>query len=124
MNPCRHSHRCRYGDGFKCEDCGRFIERSSPEYRRDEEMSNAWCELHNLPIHHPESAIEATSLRDEIGIGIDHDNYEELLSRAQSLLSKYGRDFDTSVVTLRSQPNDEDRIRAYEQRRRNDGGIA
>jgi hypothetical protein len=43
---------------------------------------------------------EVAELRDEIGIGVDHEDYEILIERAEVMLGKYGETTDSANVAL------------------------
>ena len=102
---CSHNHRCRYTHGFYCEDCNEFFPKKSATYRSGEYMSSLWMACHNvnakaLQAGLPE-VLEAIEMRDKIGIGQKHENYEELITEAEAFLAKHGKDGDSAEVILR-----------------------
>lgn len=98
---CSHNQRCRYTTGFLCEDCGEFFDKDSPTYRSDELLADIWMVLHNVWVN-DDSALDALAMRDEIGIGKDHSaDYEDLIERAEVIMSKYGKTRDSATITLR-----------------------
>lgn len=101
---CRHNARCRYTHGFYCEDCHTFFSKDSPTYRSDELLSSIWMVLHNINAElgqaDKEPIEEVTELADRIGIGIKHDNYEELITEAEKLMVKYGKNSESASFTL------------------------
>lgn len=102
---CIHNERTRYNTGFQCNDeCGLFFPKDSPIYRKDELLSTMWMILHNINVDRsredkPEDK-EAQILKDEIGIGVKHENYEELISRAEIIIKKHRLDEDAATVFL------------------------
>jgi hypothetical protein len=40
-------------------------------------------------------------MKDEIGIGIKHDYYEELISKAEVIMAKYGKNSDSATIILK-----------------------
>lgn len=103
-NECRHNARCRYTDGFFCEDCGTWFSKDSPTYRNGELLSDIWMVLHNINAElgqaGKEYIEEITKLTDRIGIGIKHENYEELIAEAEKLMSKYGKNSESASFVL------------------------
>jgi hypothetical protein len=43
-----HNNRCRYENGFQCEDCGTFFPLDSMGYKRYEYPSTLWMAIWNL----------------------------------------------------------------------------
>lgn len=102
---CDHNKRCRYAHGFFCEDCGTFFPKESATYRSGEYLSSLWMACHNinasaLQAGKPEVP-EAIEMRDKIGIGKRHANYEELIAEAEAMLAKYGSHGEAATLTLR-----------------------
>ena len=89
---CDHNQRTRYTNGFQCNDkCGQWFPKDSPTYRKGEYMSSLWMYLHNVGIDLRANNIDDTAvmaMKDEIGIDIDHDNYEELITKAEALIKR------------------------------------
>lgn len=89
---CSHNKRSRSTTGFQCTDeCGQWFSKDSPTYRKDEYMSSLWMHLHNTGIYLRTNDIDDTAIvamKDEIGIGIKHDNYEELITKAEALIKR------------------------------------
>jgi hypothetical protein len=107
LNPqfCEHNQRCRYTHGFFCEDCGEFFGKDSPTYRSGEYLSTLWMVCHNinasaLQAKKPEVP-EALAMRDKIGIGIRHKNYEEIIAEAEALIAAHGTNTESATVLLR-----------------------
>lgn len=105
-NFCTHNQRRRYTHGFFCEDCGEFFAKDSPTYRSDEYLSSLWMACHNLnatalQAGKPEVP-EALAMRDKIGIGIKHENHEELITEAEAMLVKHGSHGEAASITLAS----------------------
>ncbi len=102
---CRHNSKCRYTHGFFCEDCNKFFDRDSSVYRSSELLSSIYMVLHNInvdSIRSENGEIEEVSLMtDKIGIGKIHDNYEELISEAEIIIEKYGKNSDSASVILK-----------------------
>ena len=98
---CEHNHRARYTHGFYCEDCQTFFGHDSRTYRSGELLSNLYFALHNLNIQHAGGCPEAVAMKQKIGIGVKHDNYEELITEAIAILDRYGLDENSATVTLR-----------------------
>lgn len=101
---CEHNARIRYTDGFHCEDCDTFFSVDSPTYRSDELLCSIWMVLrninadqicNNLPIIQ-----EVKDMEEEIGIGIEHANYEELITKAEKIMAKYGKNSKSATITL------------------------
>ena len=103
---CTHEHICRYTTGFHCEDCHKFFDKSSPEYRGGGEMlSGIWMTLNNIGVDlyragKPKDP-EVEAMMEKIGIGERHENYEEIISEAEVVMSKYGKTEDSSSMPLK-----------------------
>ena len=102
---CAHNKRCRYTHGFYCEDCKTFFPKDSPTYRQDELMSSLWMAISNINAERyqkglqPYNDIEA--MKQEIGIGIKHDNYEDIITRAELLLAIHNKNSKSATITLK-----------------------
>jgi hypothetical protein len=89
---CTHNNRTRYTDGYRCTEpdgCGLWIEAASPEYRQDEYMSTLWMKLNNVGVDLREQGKadnKIMAMKRDIGIGIKHENYEELITKAETLI--------------------------------------
>lgn len=101
---CIHNARCRFTHGFLCEDCDTFFAKDSPVYRAGELLSSLWLALNNINAERLQRgelrAADVAAMRDKIGIGVKHDNYEQLITEAEQVLSRYGRNADSASVTL------------------------
>lgn len=45
-----HNHRCRYSNGFYCEDCKTFYDENSHDYICSEMLSSCWMGIHNCTV--------------------------------------------------------------------------
>lgn len=101
---CIHNARCRYHDGFLCEDCKTFFGKDSPTYRSDELLSSIWMVLNNINADRHRAGLESledvAKLKEEIGIGKKHDNYEDIISRAEIIMAKHGKNSGSASMTL------------------------
>lgn len=101
---CLHNQRSRFTNGFYCRECLEFFDKDSPTYRSGELLSSIWMVLHNINVDRHraelESLEEVASLKEEIGIGKKHDNYEDIISRAEIVMAKYGKSSESASVTL------------------------
>lgn len=101
---CTHSHRCRYTHGFYCEDCATFFDKDSPTYRSGELLSSIWMVLHNIDADSVGSGgpeiLEALTMRDKIGIGKQHEDYEALIAEAEAVMAKYGTTSSSATLVL------------------------
>lgn len=102
---CSHNQRNRFTHGFYCKDCSKFFSKESAVYMSNEFLSTLWCALHNI---NAESICNGgpqinnvIAMRDKIGIGIKHDNYEDLIAEAEAMLSKYGTTADSAIMELK-----------------------
>ena len=102
---CRHNARCRYTNGFHCEDCNTFFHKDSPTYRRGELLSTIWMVLHNINAQRSREGLdedkEVAAMREKIGIGVDHENYEELITEAETVMWKHRVNSGSAQVVLR-----------------------
>jgi hypothetical protein len=102
---CIHNQRTRYADGYYCEDCDTFFHKDSAEYRKTEYMETLWMTLHNISVGRHEGGLdskEVEAMRDEIGIDNceNHDNYEDIIKRAEKLIRKVGGKPNDSELIL------------------------
>ena len=101
---CIHNQRCRYTHGFYCEDCETFFDKDSSTYRSGELLSSIWMTLHNINVALVRSGKDAnaviTAMRDKIGIDIEHDNYEELITEAEFVMARHGVNSESCAVVL------------------------
>lgn len=101
---CKHNQRCRYTYGFYCEDCDTFFSKDSTTYRKDELMSNLWGALHNINAERGQNKIahlkEVHEMKEKIGIGVMHENYEGLIEESLTILKKHGKDENSATLTL------------------------
>jgi len=103
---CIHNHRCRYTDGFYCEDCNTFFGKDTPTYRSGELLSSIWMVLHNINVDRVRAGnvvdVDVLSLKDEIGIGIGkkHENFEELISKAEIIMTNHLKNSNSASITL------------------------
>ena len=102
---CSHNQRCRYTTGFYCEDCGMFFSKGSRTYRSGEKLSDIHMVLHNIRADSIRNGqkpdIDVQQMMDKIGIGIKHENYEELIFDSESILKRYNKDSDSSSLTIK-----------------------
>lgn len=103
--PCIHNQRCRYTHGFYCEDCKTFFPVDSPTYRSDELLSSIWMVLNNINADRQQKGkpklSEVEAMKNKIGIGKKHENYEELIAEAETIMKKYHVTAKSATVTLR-----------------------
>jgi len=102
---CDHNHRNRFSDGFFCEDCGIFFQKDSPTYRKTELLSDIYLVLHNVNAKRYQAGLplidEIKTMLEEIGINKKHDNdYEELIAKAEVLMSRYNVNSDSATVLI------------------------
>ncbi len=104
MSDCIHNKITRYTDGFYCNDCNNFFDSSSKTYRKSQLLSNIWMVLNNIIVdEHGKSGNdikEVLEMRDEIGIELQHENYEEIISKAEIIMNKYGKNHDSASIPL------------------------
>lgn len=102
---CVHNATCLYATGFYCEDCHIFFKKNSATYRKEILLDNIWNVLHNLNIYRlrngEEEIKEVLDLKEKIGIGKKHDNYEEIIHEAEILMKKYGVNSESAMITLK-----------------------
>lgn len=106
-----HNNRCRYTDGYKCEDCNRFFPKDSEEYIRTEAVSSYWMSLHNISVDYARKMNEVPSdivdLRQKFW-SLHHKNayvtpmyeIESMIEQYQEILKKYSIQKQTSNTTL------------------------
>jgi len=103
---CRHNARCRYTHGFYCEDCETFFSKDSPTYRAGELLSSIWMVLNNINVDRYRNDLEpsedVSALIEEIGIGKRHENYEDIINRAEMVIATYGKNSNSASITLDS----------------------
>ena len=101
---CIHNQRTRYTDGFFCKDCSTFFGNDSPTYRSGELMSDLWMVLNNINVGlsrgGQERDPEVSAMIDEIGICVAHENYEEIITKAEKIMNKYQKDSNSASITL------------------------
>ncbi|KKK91340.1 hypothetical protein LCGC14_2713960 [marine sediment metagenome] len=101
---CIHNARSRDTNGFFCRDCDEYFPKESAVYRSGELLSTLWMALNNISVDSFRAGKgdirEALEMKDKIGIGVDHDNYEDLIVEAESILVKYGRNISKAYVTI------------------------
>ena len=102
---CIHNARARYTDGFYCEDCNKFFSKDSSTHRSDELLSSIWVVLNNINVDlfraDKEIDLEVDALKEEIGIGKKHKNYEDIIKRAEILMAKHKKDSNSASITLK-----------------------
>ena len=102
---CTHNQRCRCTNGFYCEDCKIFFKKDSPTYRSDELLSSIWMVLNNINVDLYRKGLpedpEVTRMKQKIGIGLKHENYEEIISDAETIMDKYVKNADSASITLK-----------------------
>lgn len=101
---CIHNQRSRYTSGYYCRDCRVFFDANSPTYRSGELLDSIWMVLNNINaerVRAKEPKIkEVADLKEEIGIGLKHKNYEDIIQRAEIVMSKYGKNSESAVVMI------------------------
>lgn len=98
-----HNRRERYTHGFFCRDCQQFFSKDSATYRSSELLAAIWCVLHNLYCASCRAGIpleDVKQMRDKIGLGKKHSNYEEIIEEATRLMAKYGVDENSATHVL------------------------
>ena len=102
--PCVHNARTRYTTGFHCNDCNTFFSKDSPTYRSGELISSLGMVLHNINAElgraGKEYDQEVLAMRDRVGIGVKHDDYEGLIADAMVVIRKHGKDEESASTTL------------------------
>ena len=102
---CEHNQRTRYTTGFQCENCDTFFPKNSPTYRADEYINTLWMSVHNVNAKALQAGLpeipEAIKLRDEIGIGVKHINYEEVITKAEDFLALHGVNANDAIIIVR-----------------------
>lgn len=101
---CIHNNRSRYTHGFHCEDCNTFFPKNSSTYRSGELLRSLWIVLHNINVlrygkNLPED-IEVTEMKNKIGIKLEHIDYEGIISEAEKIISKYGKNAESATIIL------------------------
>ena len=105
MSDCIHNARSRYTHGFYCRDCATFFEKSSAVYRKEELVKSIYMVLNNInaPLLREGRAghKDVADMKEEIGIGKTHENYEDIIFRAEKIMSKHGMCADSAKITLK-----------------------
>ena len=104
-DPCRHNNRCRYTDGYFCEDCKTFFPKDSAVYRRTELPLNLIIVLHNLRIDLKREGKDASVV---LGLfdkfrktpSMTSDDLDALVAEAEQELAKHGLNSDSASITL------------------------
>ena len=101
---CAHNQRCRYTHGFYCEDCNTFFDTGSATYRSGEMLDSIWTVLHNINAGSLQAVgmgvAEALAMRDKIGSGLRHENYEALIAEAEEVMTRHGVTDKSACVIL------------------------
>lgn len=101
---CIHDQRTRYTHGFFCDDCHTFFGEDSPTYRSDELLSSIWMVLHNINVKRFRASLpidqEIADLKEEIGIDKKHDNYEDMIKRAEIAMKKHAVSSESASLVL------------------------
>ena len=104
MDGCTHNQRCRYTDGFYCEDCKTFFPRDSATYRSGQLLSSIWMVLHNINAERGRRSLpyfdDVTVIKGKIGIGKKHENFEELITEAELVMKNHGVTSRSATVLL------------------------
>lgn len=102
---CEHNRRNRYTHGFYCEDCRTFFPAESQTYRSDELLASIWMVLHNINVRRIRNGEaedpEARTMKDKIGIGVRHKDYEALIAEAEAIMNKHGVTADSATIVLK-----------------------
>lgn len=101
---CKHNDRMRYTDGFHCMDCGTFFSKDSPTYRSGELLSDLWMALSNINADRCQRGLpiypEVAHMKEKIGIGKKHTDYEAIITEAEEILHKHGKNSNSAILTL------------------------
>ena len=104
MDNCIHNDCSMYAHGFYCHDCGKFFHINSPTYRSTKLLTSIWMVLHNINVELYRSKrprdIEVTKMKNKIGIGLRHDNYEELIAEAEVIMNKYNKTAKSASILI------------------------
>jgi len=103
-----HNARCRYSNGFLCEDCGEFFPKDSPTYIRYELPMDLWMVVHNIGV----DLVRAGKTRPEIirticdklnGVSDDDDQNrrEAVLNEALRLIAVCRKTPESATLLLR-----------------------
>jgi hypothetical protein len=102
-----HNNRTRYDVGFLCRDCNAFFDKDSLTYRRYELPFNYWMIINNIGVefHRSNEPIpsEIKGLKDKLDNAekLSEDELEELLFRAKTFFTKYGKNKNSSSIMLK-----------------------
>jgi hypothetical protein len=104
LETCPHNQRSRFTHGFFCKDCNTFFENGSDVYRSGELLSSIWMVLHNINVHSVRDGMgeaeDALYMRNKIGIGLQHDDYEGIISEAEIVMEKYGKTSKSASIEI------------------------
>ena len=64
------------------------------------EQVNAGIPARTIMKEHKLNPSEVAALKDEIGIGLKHANYEDIIKRAEKLMAKYGKSTTSAHVIV------------------------
>ena len=102
---CPHNQRCRYTHGFHCEDCDTFFPIESATYRSGELLCSLWMVMNNINVDRHRNDLpddpDVAAMKEEIGIGLKHDNYEDIIERAEKLIAEHGKNSESATVVLK-----------------------
>ncbi len=94
----------RYTHGYYCEDCREFFGTDSAEYRKTQLMDDLWNCLHNVYVDQSRAgqAIDPDilSIKAEVGIGKTHDDPDDIIRRAESVLARHGATRRSASVVI------------------------
>ena len=101
---CRHNQKHHYTHGFLCEDCNTFFPKESDVYRSSTLLDDIWMVLNNISVDKyidgKGQDMEALEMRDKIGIGVKHDDYESLIAEAEVIMDKNGVNAASAVLIV------------------------
>ena len=101
---CKHNHRCRYFEGYFCEDCETFFPKDSQVYRETELPSEIGFVLHNINATRVREGLpiddEVKQLCDKFFPILSDEDLDTLIAEAEVLMAKYGKNSDSATLTL------------------------
>ena len=102
--PTNHNQQCLFTHGFYCEDCRTFFPKDSPTYRKGRLLESIWTVLHNINAKSLQAGgppiEDAIAMRDKIGVGQKHEDYEALIAEAEIIMAKYRTNCDSASIPI------------------------
>lgn len=103
-----HNQRCRYTDGFYCEDCGNYFPKESPDYRRHELSNSLSLVCWNISAEHVrqygiqlQSALEMEKKLTAISNKMSDSEVEILLAEALCFIEAHGKNSESASLVLK-----------------------